>query len=145
VAYRRNAEEVALHFQAADIYLHAAKDDNFPNTVLEALACGTPVVATAVGGIPEQIRGLYQTGINDLQLNTYGADAATGVLVAPGDSSTIAAAVVDLLADPQRLQQLSLNASRDAAVRFDMERQVDIYIDWFHQILEETAADFKKT
>ena len=32
--------------------------DNFPRAVLEALCCGTPVVATAVGGIPEQVKGL---------------------------------------------------------------------------------------
>jgi glycosyltransferase involved in cell wall biosynthesis len=41
-----------------DIDLHAARADTFPRAVIEALACGTPVVATAVGGIPEQIKGL---------------------------------------------------------------------------------------
>ena len=55
---RKGAETVAPYYQAADVYLHAAKADNFPRAVLEALCCGTPVVATAVGGIPEQVKGL---------------------------------------------------------------------------------------
>jgi glycosyltransferase involved in cell wall biosynthesis len=58
VPYQQDTEIVARYYQAGDIYLHAARADTFPNTVLEALACGTPVVATAVGGIPEQVKGL---------------------------------------------------------------------------------------
>ncbi|HEX6437968.1 MAG TPA: glycosyltransferase, partial [Candidatus Binatia bacterium] len=55
VRYQQDPEVVARYYQAADVYVHAARADTFPNTILEALACGTPVVATAVGGIPEQI------------------------------------------------------------------------------------------
>lgn len=49
VPYQRNPQAVARYDQAADVYVHAAEVDTFPNTVLEALASGTPVVATAVG------------------------------------------------------------------------------------------------
>src|SRR5262245_11563282 len=58
VPYQRDPRSVAQYYQAADLYVHAARADTFPTTVLEALACGTPVVATAVGGIPEQVKGL---------------------------------------------------------------------------------------
>jgi len=58
VPYQSSPEDVAKYYQIADVYVHAARADTFPNTVLEALACGAPVVATAVGGIPEQIKGL---------------------------------------------------------------------------------------
>ena len=67
------AEEMAVYYQAADVYLHAARADTFPNVVLEAMACGTPVVATAVGGIPEQVE-----------------HGVSGFLVPPGDSSGMA-------------------------------------------------------
>lgn len=46
----------ALAFSAADALLHPAPVDNLPNVVLEALACGTPVIALPIGGVPEMVR-----------------------------------------------------------------------------------------
>src|SRR5262249_17502046 len=65
VPHLNNPSEVATYYQAADLYLHAATADTFPRAVLEALACGTPVVATNVGGIPEQISNLEGVGSNN--------------------------------------------------------------------------------
>ena len=56
--YRSETAEVAAFYQAADLYLHAAKSENLATTILEALATGVPVVATAIGGIPEEVRSL---------------------------------------------------------------------------------------
>ena len=53
--YQKELSDIAAFFQAADLYLHAARAENYPNVVMEALACGTPVLATEVGGVPEQI------------------------------------------------------------------------------------------
>lgn len=47
--------EMSLIYSAADVYVTPAIEDNFPNTILESLACGTPVVALDTGGAPEQI------------------------------------------------------------------------------------------
>jgi len=49
-------EEMALAYQAADLYVHPARMENAPCQIQESLACGTPVVAFAVGGIPEMIQ-----------------------------------------------------------------------------------------
>jgi glycosyltransferase involved in cell wall biosynthesis len=48
-------EELALWYNAADIFCLASSQEGYPNVLLESLACGTPVVATSVGGIPEII------------------------------------------------------------------------------------------
>ena len=77
---RVSAEQVAAYCNAADVLLHAAHADNFPCTVLEALACGTPVIATAVGGIVDQV-----------------VDGETGFLVSHGDAGAMATCVLRLV------------------------------------------------
>jgi glycosyltransferase involved in cell wall biosynthesis len=133
---------VARYYQAADLYLHGAKADTFPNVVIEALACGAPVVATAVGGIPEQIKGLKiaDCGSRVADLNRYGIDEATGVLVLPGDAEGMAEGIVALLTDDALRSQLGENAAHDARERFDPNRQVGEYLSWYYQILSSHKA-----
>ena len=49
VPFTRDPARLTMFYQATDLYVHAALVDTFPNTVLEAMACGIPVVASAVG------------------------------------------------------------------------------------------------
>lgn len=118
IGYQKDPATVAMFYQAADIYVHAAKADTFPSTVLEAVACGTPVVATAVGGIPEQVK-----------------DGITGFLVPPGDAGAMAQAIVKLLTDDALRLQLSRNAAEEAQRRFDLNRLVETYLRWYEEIL----------
>jgi glycosyltransferase involved in cell wall biosynthesis len=118
VPYQNDSGLVARYYQAADVYIHAAKADNFPNTVLEALACGTPVVATAVGGIPEQID-----------------DGVTGFLVPPESPEDMAAAIQKLLQDNTLYRQMSTQAAETARQRFDANRMVGEYLEWYQKIL----------
>lgn len=136
IPYQRDPEVVAAYYQAADVYVHAARADTFPNTVLESLACGTPVVATAVGGIPEQVKSLKH-GAQSLGHPTYGPEEATGVLVSPGDAEAIAEAVVTLLTNETLHKRLAENAAQDAQERFDLPRQVDDYLNWYAEILRQ--------
>lgn len=70
---------------------------------MEAMAAGRPVVATAVGGVPEVV-----------------ADGETGLLIPPGDAEALAAAVEALLADPERAAEMGERGRRRAAERFDV-------------------------
>ncbi len=131
-------ERIAALYQLADIYLHPARADTFPNTVIEALACGVPVVATAVGGIPEQIKGLRDAGAGNgmsADGNSYAADDATGVLVAPGSADGMAEAVMMLSGNALLRKKLGANAALDAAARYDLSQQVQRYLDWYSEIL----------
>nr|WP_292491037.1 glycosyltransferase [Methanoculleus sp. 10] len=105
---------------AADLYLHPARAETFPNTVLEALACGTPVVASAVGGIPEQI-----------------VEGRTGCLVPVGDARAMAGRVLDLLADERLRLRMGRLAAGDAARRFGRERMVGEYLAFYDEILSD--------
>jgi glycosyltransferase involved in cell wall biosynthesis len=111
---------VADYYRAADVYVHPSRADTFPLAVLEALASGTPVVASSVGGIPEQVE-----------------DGRHGFLVPPGDHRNLAAAIARLLDDEEARARMSSEGRRRALECFDLERQVDAYLDWYEMLLEE--------
>lgn len=126
---------VAGVYQAADLYVHAAKMDTFPNAVLEALASGTPVLATAVGGIPEQVRGL-DTGQRDA-LNKNDLSRATGYLAPLGDLDAFCHGLSKLVGNKSVCTRLGQNARRDALERFSLEREADEYESWYREILNK--------
>jgi len=134
--YQRDEEIVARYYQAADIYLHAARADTFPRAVIEALACGTPVVGTAVGGIPEQINGLkyFNSGMGS-ELGEYTPDDATGALVMAGDVVGMAAAIEKLLDNDALRLRLGYNAHEDACRRFSLQRQVESYLTLYERLI----------
>jgi glycosyltransferase involved in cell wall biosynthesis len=123
----------AAYYRAADLYVHSARADNFPNVVIEALACGTPAVATAIGGIPEQIRSAGGPGA-DISAGVFGPDQATGILTPPGNAQAMAHAIDNLCDDRSMLFRLAANAAHDAAMRFDLQQQADLYLEWFGDI-----------
>jgi glycosyltransferase involved in cell wall biosynthesis len=138
VPYEAAPERVARYYQAADLYVHAAKVDTFPNTILEALASGTPVVATAVGGIPEQVKGLKNE--ND-PINRYDLNEATGFLVPPDDPAAFALCIERLLEDETLRKHLGHNAADDARKRFELKRQVEEYLQWYGEICVKYNAE----
>jgi glycosyltransferase involved in cell wall biosynthesis len=113
-SYSTDRNRLADLYRAANIYLHAAKVGTFARTVLEALACGTPVVATAAGGIPEQICSLDVPFRADV--NSHSEETATGILVKVRDDAAMAAAVQLLSSNEGLLRKLGAHAAKDAAV-----------------------------
>jgi glycosyltransferase involved in cell wall biosynthesis len=112
--------------QACDVLVNPSLTEGMPNVVLEAMALGTPVVATRVGGIPDLIR-----------------DQESGLLVAPGDATTLANAVCDLCADPVKARRLAQNAQ--ARVReFSPESQQQRLLDLYALALEDSIAGKSK-
>jgi len=86
-------DDVLRLFRAADAVLVTSAWENLPHTVLEALAVGTPVIATAVGGIPEVV-----------------VDGENGLLVPPHDVDAIAAAVARLVREEDLRRALAAAA-----------------------------------
>jgi len=120
--------EMISFFQAADIYVHPANADTFPTTILEALACGLPIVATNVCGIPEQIKGFKNNFIKEDKFNTFEKNLATGILVNKKSPNEVATAIQHILFDDELRNKLSENARNDAEKRFDLKSQIDNYI-----------------
>ena len=91
-----------------DVFVSASRTEAFPLAVLEAMAHGVPVVATAVGGVPEQI-----------------ADDETGLLVPSDDPDALAVAVVRLLDDAELRERLGAAAAARVRAERTLARQAE--------------------
>ena len=91
-------EDVLRLFRAADASLLSSTWENFPHTVVESLAVGTPVIATAVGGVPEVVK-----------------DGENGLLVPPGDAGGLAAAIQRFYGEPGLRERLAAAAAPSVA------------------------------
>ncbi len=96
-----------------DLYVHPALMEGFGIAVVEAMAMGKAVVATTTGGLPEVV-----------------AHGETGLLVPPGDIESLAAAVVSLLGDKVRREQMGLCGRTRAQERFSL----DVYVAHMEQL-----------
>jgi teichuronic acid biosynthesis glycosyltransferase TuaC len=90
-------DAVARWMTAGDVFALPSYSEGYPNVLVEALACGRPIVATRVGGIPEIV------------------DDSTGVLIAPRDEAELRRALVDVLDRDWDETLLSRRFSRDWA------------------------------
>jgi glycosyltransferase involved in cell wall biosynthesis len=123
--YETDVKVVATYFKSADVLLHISKADTFPNVILQSLASGTPVIASAVGGIPEQVRSVTSNSRKD----------ATGFLIAPNEPQLFANALESIMNDSALRQEMGKNAENDASKRFSLEQQVDEYLKFYAEIL----------
>ena len=95
----------AALLRSADLYVHVALDEPVGLLPLEAMACGTPVVAWAGGSDQDAV-----------------VDGATGVLVPPGDPGALARRIRQLLASPMLLQGFGIAAADRVRTRYSWER-----------------------
>jgi glycosyltransferase involved in cell wall biosynthesis len=72
----KNDEKLALCYSAADVFIAPSLEDNLPNTVMESLSCGTPVVAFTTGGIPDMVNHLENGYLAEYRSS---ADLAAGI------------------------------------------------------------------
>lgn len=112
-------DEVAPLLAAADLYLLPSESESFGLSALEALASGVPVVASAVGGLPEVVK-----------------DGVTGALRPVGDVAGMAAAAVALL-EPTRWRAASAAAAADARSRFATADVVGRYEALYAEALQQ--------
>jgi glycosyltransferase involved in cell wall biosynthesis len=96
----------ARYLRAIDLFVLPSSWEGLPIASLEAMSCGVPQVATAVGGTPEAVV------------------PETGVLVPPSDPPALAAAIADLLADPARRASMADAALERWGTNFRVERMV---------------------
>ena len=111
-------EDVLPLLSIADIFLLPSAEESFGLAALEAMACGVPVVASNVGGLPETIE-----------------DGVSGFLYPPEAVDDMAAGAVALLEDPARRHAVGQAARRRVRDHFDADRIVAKYEAYYREIL----------
>jgi hypothetical protein len=106
--------------RASDLLVYPSLADNHPLIVLEAMSEGVPVLASKVGGIPEQID-----------------DGLSGFLAPPGDFEAFAAKLARLLDRPSLLARAGSRAHQSGAERFAFERMARDYLALYRELLRE--------
>lgn len=117
LGYMHDPRDVAQVFGAADLFCILSLEENFPTTVLEALASGTPVVGFSVGGIAEQVT------------------PECGRLVEAENLPDVVAAIRALSGDPKRLGQMAREARERAIREYSIERFVRRHKDLYYSLL----------
>lgn len=118
-AGRVERDAMAALQRSCSVALNPSLADNMPNSVLEALASGVPVVSTAVGGVPFVV-----------------ADGETALLVPPGDAEAMAAAVLRLLDDTALARRLS-TAGQAEVRRYGWDRVAPQLADCYRRTLAQ--------
>lgn len=113
--FQRN---VAPWIRACDLIVNPSLTEGIPNVVLESMVLGTPVVATAVGGVPDLIQ-----------------DGRSGRLVNGGDSNALTAAILELLNDRGKAADISAHASERVAQHYSPDRQRQLLVEMYQEVL----------
>lgn len=117
VPFESRPDALARWYQAADVYVHPALAENQPLTILEALSCGTPVVAAAVGGVPEIVE-----------------EGRTGYLVAQDDAAAMAERIAKILNNPVLRDRMGNEGGRVVRERHSVDGMVDRYVDVYESL-----------
>jgi glycosyltransferase involved in cell wall biosynthesis len=121
VQFLSEVTDVQALLRRASLLVLPSLSEGLPVTVLEAMACGLPVVATAVGGTPEAV-----------------ADGQTGLLVRPGDPAQLAEAMIRVWRDAELARRMGAAGRRRTETYFDVRAMVARYESVYREV---TAAE----
>jgi sugar transferase (PEP-CTERM/EpsH1 system associated) len=115
-----NRHDVPALMRRMDLFVLPSLAEGISNTILEAMACGLPVVATAVGGNPELVR-----------------DGATGALVPSGDTAALADALARYAGQRELARRHGQEGRRLAENRFSLDAMAAAYAQLYDRLLQQ--------
>ena len=121
---RIDHHEIYQHYSAADVYINASRIDNQPLSILEAFACGLPVVTTDAGGIPYVV-----------------TDHETGLLVPVDDCEALANRAIKLLSDSNTAVTIARHA-RAECTKFTWEVVCNQWLHLYRELAKPQCSGF---
>lgn len=111
---------LSLAYSSADVFVLPSTEDNLPNTIMEALSCGTPCVAFDIGGISDMIVHMQN-----------------GYLVSPFDTEALAGGISWVIGNDERMMKLGESARNKAISEYSQKVQAERYIELFSELAEK--------
>ncbi len=120
VGFIDNQARRRLVYSAMDMFVMPSLEDNQPQTGLEAMACGTPVIGFDTSGVPEVI-----------------TEGKTGFVIPAFETDRLARQIDWLSQRRDLMQEMAQSARADILHRFESQRQAQDYVDFYHRILQD--------
>ena len=121
--WKPDEKELVDYYRSSDLYLHLANAENFPLSILEAMHCGIPVVASKTGGIPEQI-----------------VHEKTGFVLELFKKNEIINCIERILTKTELHESLSNKARKRALTYFRKDLMTKTYLKWFEQTVRLSTS-----
>ena len=121
VMFLGHQERIANYYQVLDLLVLPSLSEGLPNTVLEAMSFGVPVLATAVGGVPE----IIQNG--------------NGMIVPPNDPEALAERMIELLRDNALRQAIGMKGKNSLYPRFAPDNRARQIVSLYEELLSDRA------
>lgn len=118
-----DTSEVVATLQRSDVLLHSSLSEGLPNVVVEAMACGLPVVATDVGGTREAV-----------------TDGVEGFVVPPRDPRAAAAALRTLWSEPDLRERMGRAGLRRVQSDFTLDRLADEWMELYERVARQAGS-----
>jgi len=119
-------EKIRRAYSAADMFLLPSLEDNLPNTILESMSCGTPVVAFDVGGLPEMV-----------------TNGVTGQLVPLSDTRKMSETIIDLIQKPDLRESMGKEGRKIAEKEYSLSVQAERYSDLYEELHLGNTSTFE--
>jgi len=116
--------DLAAYYSAANIFVITSYYDNFPNAVIEAMACGMPVIGTKVGGIPQQVE-----------------DGVNGYLIENNNIREFKEAVLKLITNRRLCRKMGEKNKEMVKAKYDWTKSAGKFLEIYETILTETGTN----
>jgi glycosyltransferase involved in cell wall biosynthesis len=119
MGYVNDESKICDCLNASDLFIYPTRADNLPNSLVEAIACGTPCITFDIGGNKEIIRNNYN-----------------GIIIEPFDLESFARNTISLLENKTKLNEFYLNCEIMARKHFQLRAMIERYNTLFQQIIQ---------